>query len=45
VAEQAQVAGLLESSTLIKSYEQIMSQYEVELEKKKKHIDQIEAEQ
>lgn len=45
VADQSQVAQLLASSTLIKSYEQIMNQYEVELEKKSKLIAQMETEQ
>lgn len=44
-ADQSQVAQLLASSTLIKSYEQIMNQYEVELEKKSKLIAQMDAEQ
>ena len=36
--EQTNMAQLLTSSTLIKSYEQITQQYEVELEKKTKSI-------
>ena len=43
--QQAQLAEQLNNSTLIKSYEQIMQQYELELEKKTKAVAQMEAEQ
>jgi hypothetical protein len=36
---------LLATSTLIKSYEQIMQQYEAELDKKTQTLSQLEAEQ
>ena len=36
---------MLKNSTLIKSYEQIMQQYEIELEKKSKYLAEMEAEQ
>lgn len=44
-AEKAQLAEQLNNSTLIQSYEQIMQQYELELEKKSKALETMEAEQ
>lgn len=43
--DQSQVAHLISSSTLMKSYEAIMQQYEQELDKKTKQIAEMQSEQ
>ena len=42
---QSQLAQLISNSTLLRSYEQIMTQYEHELDKKIKVIQEFEREQ
>jgi len=41
--DQSQLAQLIANSTIMKSYEAIMQQYEVELEKKTNQISEMQA--
>lgn len=43
--DQSTLAGMLNNSPLIKSYELTMQQYEIELEKKSRQVSMMEAEQ
>jgi hypothetical protein len=43
--QQNQVANLIQNSTLLKSYEQLMAQFESDNDRKTKQIEQLERDQ